>query len=138
MKPLSIFVGLAFSVVSLTTSFADTVTFKCSFTGLLPETLVYVLDTEAKDAAVIGDFGTHKAFVLSYDQAFFYIIEPNVGASVATILYLQADETPVGVRTILGRISDKQYARIPDELKLSSENLQFVAVTAKGRCPVQR
>jgi hypothetical protein len=42
------------------------------------------------------------------------------------------------VRTILGRISDEQYARIPDELKLSSENLQFVAVTAKGRCPVQR
>jgi hypothetical protein len=62
----------------------------------------------------------------------------TVGASVATVLYLHADETPIGVRITLGRISDDQYAGIPDELKLSSENLRFMAVAGRGRCPVQR
>jgi hypothetical protein len=138
MKPSSILSALALSSISLTSSFADSVTFKCSFNGLVPQTLVYVINSEAKNAAVIGDFGTHEAFVLSYNEGFFYIIEPNVGASVATILYLHADETPIGVRITLGRISDDQYAGIPDELKLSSENLRFMTVAGRGRCPVQR
>jgi hypothetical protein len=117
---------------------AETLTFKCSFRGLIPQEIVFVVNGEAKDVAIIGDFGTHKGFVVSYNEGFFYIIEPNAGASVATILYMKADDVPVGVRTTLGRLNESQYAGIPDELKLSSDKLLFMVATAKGRCPVQR
>lgn len=118
---------------------ADTITFKCSFTGEVPhQQIVYVVNSVAQDVAVIGDFGTHNAHLVTYTDGFYYILEPNNGASVATILYLKADETPVGVRTTLGLISQDQFQGIPKDLRLSSERLRFMAVTGKGECPLQR
>ncbi len=139
MKRCSAFLFAAGFLASLaSTSFADTLTFKCSFKGLIPQDIVYVINSEAKDVAVIGNFGTHQAFMLSYNEGFFYILEPNAGASAVTILYVHADDTAVGVRTTLGRLTDAQYAGIPDVLKLSGDKLRFMATDAKGRCPVQR
>jgi hypothetical protein len=130
--------GIGGLLASANTTLADTVTFKCSFTGGVPQQIVYVVNSVAQDVAVIGDFGTHNAHVLTYTDGFYYVLEPNNGASVATIIYLKAGETPVGVRTTLGLISQDQFQGIPEDLRLSSERLRFIAATAKGQCPIQR
>ena len=134
---LNVLFGLILACLT-TPSVAKTVTFKCSFQGLIPQEIVYVVNSESKDVAIVGDFGTHQGHVINYNEKFFYVLEPNLGASVATILYLYAGDTPVGVRTLLGELTDAQAAQMSDATKLSSEFHHFMAVMGKGRCPVQR
>ena len=114
--------------------------FKCSFLGLIPQEILYVINTESKEVSAIGSFGTHKGVVLNYQDGdgYYYILEPNKGASAATILYFEAGDTPVGIRTTLGLVPQDTYEGIPPEVRLTSDNRRFMGVTAKGRCPVQR
>jgi len=44
---------------------------KCSFGGVVPQEIVYVINGEAKDVAIIGGFGTHKGLLLSYTEGFY-------------------------------------------------------------------
>jgi hypothetical protein len=74
--------------------------------------------------------------LLNDTEGFFYVLEPNLGASVATIIYSRPGETPVGIRSTLGLLNDDKFQHIPDDLKLSSEKLRFVAISVKGRCQV--
>jgi hypothetical protein len=130
--------GIAGLLASGSTALGDTVTLKCSFKGIISQDIVYVVNEAAKDVAIIGDFGTHQGFVLTYNKAFFYILEPNNGASVATLLYILPDDTPVGIRTTLGIITPEQFRDIPTEMKLASDKLNFIAAISKGRCPIQK
>lgn len=124
--------------VFITPSAAETLTFKCSFGPPVPADIVYVVNSDAKDVAIVGGFGTHKGFVLSYNTDFFYVIEPNAGASVATVLFFKANEIPVGIRTTLGKITEEQYQGMPTSVQLSSDKSRFMAVASSGRCPIQR
>ena len=72
--------------------------------------------------------------LLNKTEGFFYILEPNLGASVATIIYSRPGETPVGIRSTLGLLNEDQFQGIRDDLKVSSEKLRFMAISAKGRC----
>jgi hypothetical protein len=117
--------------------FADTLTLKCSFVGLIPQDITYNVNRDTKEVEVIGKFGTHKGVLLSNTEGFFYVLEPNLGASVATIIYSKQGETPVGIRSMLGLLNEDQFPGIPDDLKLSSETLRFMAMSVKGRCEEQ-
>ena len=44
---------------------AETLTMKCSFEGIIPQEIVYVINSSARDVAVIGEFGTHQAVLLN-------------------------------------------------------------------------
>jgi hypothetical protein len=119
-------------------AFGDTVSLKCSFVGLFPQDLVYNVNPDTKVVEVIGQFGSHEAVLFSQgSEGYYFIIEPNVRASVATIIYLRSGETPVGIRSTLGLVREDQFQGIPDELKLSSERFRFMAASAKGPCQQQ-
>ena len=130
------YVCLATIVLALMapSAFADTLTLKCSFVGGVPQDITYNVNRDTKEVEVIGGFGTHKAMLFGDTEGFFYVLEPNLGASVATIFYLRPSETPVGIRSTLGLLNEDQFKGIRDELKLSSENLRYMAVSGKGRC----
>jgi hypothetical protein len=132
------YVRLAATMLALTwqacSAFADTLTLKCSFVGLVPQEITYIVNRDTKEVEVIGEFGTHKGTLLNKTEGFFYILEPNLGASVATIIYSRPGETPVGIRSTLGLLNDDKFQRILDDLKLSSETLRFMAISAKGHC----
>jgi hypothetical protein len=113
---------------------AETLTLKCSFVGLVPQEITYNVNRDTKEVQVIGEFGTHKGMLLNKTEGFFYILEPNLGASVATIIYSMSGETPVGIRSTLGKLNEDQFQGIPGDLKISSEKLRFMAVSVKGRC----
>jgi hypothetical protein len=119
---------------------AQTVSFKCSFgDGQMDDLeVLYVVNSAAKEVTVIGGFGTHPAKLLSYTGDFYYVLEPNNGASVSTIIYISAGETPVATRTTLGLISQEQYKGIPESYRLAAGSLRFMAIGLKGKCPVQR
>lgn len=119
-------------------SIAATLSLKCSFQGLIPQEILYVINAEAKEVSVIGDFGTHKGVLLNYGEGYYYVLEPNKGASVSTILYVQAGDTPVGIRSTLGQLPKETYNGIPETLRLASDKMFFMGVFARGRCPVQR
>jgi hypothetical protein len=99
---------------------------------------LYVVNSTTKDVSVIGDFGTHSAKLLNYTGNFYFVLEPNDGASVSTIIYFARGETPVAVRTTLGMLSQEQYQGIPESYKLTGDALRFMTMSLKGRCPVQR
>ena len=54
-------------------AFADTLTLKCSFIGLIPEDVTYNVNRDTKEVEVIGKFGTHKGMLLSNTEGFFYV-----------------------------------------------------------------
>jgi hypothetical protein len=110
-----------FCLTNLT--FADTVSLKCSFVGLWKQEVLYVINSVTQEVTVVGDFGTHKAKLLTYDEGegFYFILEPNRGASVSTLIYIKAGETPVGIRSTLGLLRPNQYQGIPDGLKLAAD-----------------
>ena len=115
-------------------AFADTLTLNCSFVGAISQDITYNVNRDTKEVEVIGGFGTHKAMLFGDTEVFFYVWEPNLGASVATIFYLGPGETPVGIRSTLGLLNEDQFKGIADDLKLSSENLRYMAVSGRGRC----
>lgn len=118
---------------------AETLSFKCSLSdGKLHDEVLYVINSTTQEVSVISDFGTHPAKLLSYVGNFYFVLEPNIGASVSTVIYTKAGETPVAVRTTLGVVPSDKYEDIPDDYKLAGETLRFMAISLKGRCPVQR
>ena len=62
---------LAIAGLCSDSALADTLTMKCSFGGVVPQEIVYVINGEAKDVAIIGGFGTHKGLLLSYTEGFY-------------------------------------------------------------------
>src|SRR5216684_116230 len=101
---------------------AETVSFKCSFgDGKMDAEVLYVVNSTTKDVSVIGEFGTHSAKLLNYTGNFYFVLEPNDGASVSTIIYFARGETPVAVRTTLGMLSQEQYQGIPESYKLTGD-----------------
>ena len=112
-------------------------TLKCSFVGPLGQEIVYVINDAPRELTVIGDFGTHTAKLLNYEADSYYVLEPNRGASVATIIFVKAGETPAAIRSTLGKLSSDQYKGIPDEFKLPGDNLRFLTASMRGRCLVQ-
>ena len=118
---------------------AGTLTLKCSFDGAFSQEVVYVINDTVREVTVIGDFGSHAAKLVNFpDNNFYYILEPDKGASVSTLIYAQAGETPVGIRSTMGLLTPDKYQGIPDSFKLQGDNLLFMALSLKGRCPVQR
>jgi len=118
---------------------AETTSFKCSFAdGKMDDQVLYVVNSTTKDVNVIGDFGSHSAKLLSYSGNFYFVLEPNNGASVSTIIHFVASETAVAVRTTLGMLSQEQYNGIPENYKLAGDALRFMTISLKGRCPIQR
>jgi hypothetical protein len=118
---------------------AETISFKCSLSdGKMDAQVLYVINSATNDVSVIGDFGTHSAKLLNYAGDFYFVLEPNIGASVSTVIYSKAGETPVAVRTTLGMLPADKYKDIPDDYKLAGDALKFMAISLKGRCPVQR
>jgi len=118
-------------------TFADPLTLKCSFVGPIPQDITYNVNGDSKEVEVIGEFGTHKGLLLSNTEGFFYVLEPSSGASFATMIYLKPGETPVGIRSMLGLLNEEQFQGMPDDVRLSSERLRFMAWSVKGRCQEQ-
>jgi hypothetical protein len=77
-----------------------------------------VINRDTGEATVVGPFGTHKGYLFSSDEGkgFFFVLEPNMGASVSTMIYVKAGETPVGKRAI-GRNEQGNQAR--DEMDVT-------------------
>ena len=115
-------------------TFADPLTLKCSFVGPIPQDITYNVNGDSNEVEVIGEFGTHKGLMLSNTDGFFYVLEPSSGASFATMIYSKPGETPVGIRSMLGLLNEDQFKGMPDDVKLSSERLRFMAWSVKGRC----
>jgi hypothetical protein len=119
--------------------YADTLqNLKCSFA--LGGEILYVINSNTNDVTVIGGFGTHKAHLVFYNEGegFYFVLEPNRGASVSTIIYFKTGETPVGIRSTLGLIRPDQYQGLSDTLKLAGDHLLYMAIGEKGRCKAQR
>jgi hypothetical protein len=47
-----------------------------------------VINRDTGEATVVGPFGTHKGYLFSSDEGkgFFFVLEPNMGASVSTMI----------------------------------------------------
>ena len=94
---------------------ADTFSLKCSFVGLIPQEVTYNVNSHTKEVEVTGKFGTHQGLLFGDTDGYLYILEPNLGASSATIIYKKAGETAVEVRVTLGLVSEDQFKGIPDD-----------------------